>query len=127
MAAAKLFLLLSILILTGGMSFTILYTIGSALAIESECDLRIISQHLSCASSSVNGRSSVIASTEIVYEQKENADVGINNAFASTSNTSQILAGEGNGENNNDKDEVDIMDSNIESQIPSTINAIPFP
>jgi hypothetical protein len=125
MTVAKLFLSLSILILTGGMSFTNLYTIDSVLAIEFECDLKILSQYLSCTSSSVSGRSSVIASTGTVHEQKENADVDINNAFASTSNTSQIVAGKDNDENNNDKD--DSMDSNIESQIPSTINAIPFP
>jgi hypothetical protein len=125
MTVAKPFLLLSILILTGGISFTNLYTIESVLAIESGSDPRILSQHLSCGSGSVNGRSSVIASIGTVHEQKENAYVGINNAFASTSNTSQIIAGEDNGENNYDRD--DSMDSNIESQIPSTINAIPFP
>ena len=125
MTVAKLFLSLSILILTGGMSFTNLYTIDSVLAIEFECDLKILSQYLSCTSSSVSERSSIIASTGTVHEQKENADVDINNAFASTSNTSQIVAGKDNDENNNDKD--DSMDSNIESQIPSTINAIPFP
>jgi hypothetical protein len=125
MTTAKSFLLLSILILTGGTSFTTLYTIDSALAIESECDLEILSQ-LTCASGSVNERSSVIASTGIAQEQKENTDVGINDAFASTSNTSQIIAGKNNGENSNDEDDNNV-DSNIESQIPSTISAIPFP
>jgi hypothetical protein len=125
MTTSKPFLLLSILILTGGMSFTNLYTIDSVLAIESECDLKILSQQLSCTSGSVSGRSSVIASTGTAHEQMENSDVSINNAFASASNTSQIIAGEDNDENNNDKD--NSMDSNIESQIPSTINAIPFP
>ena len=124
MSTAKPFLLLSILILTGGMSFTNLHTIDSALAIESECDLKILSQ-LSCISGSVNERSSVIASIGIAQEQKENASVGINDAFASTSNTSQIIVGKNNGENSNDED--DNLESNIESQIPSTISAIPFP
>jgi hypothetical protein len=124
MTVAKLFFLLSILILTGGISFTNLHNIDSVLAIKSECDLKILSQHMSCTSNSVSERSSVIASTGTTHEQKENTDVGINNAFASTLNTSQIMA-EDNGENNNDKD--DSMNSNIESQIPSTINAIPFP
>jgi hypothetical protein len=125
MTTAKSFLLLSILILTGGTSFTNLYTIDSALAIELECDLEILSQ-LTCTSGSVNERSSVIAFTGIAQEQKENADVGINDAFASTSNTSQIIAVKNNGENSNDEDDSN-MDSNIESQIPSTISAIPFP
>jgi hypothetical protein len=106
------------------MSFTNLYTIDSALAIESECDLKILSQ-LSCTSDSVNDRSSIIAFSRIAHEQKENPDVGSNDAFASTSNTSQIIAGKNNGEISNNED--DNIDSNIESQIPSTISAIPFP
>ena len=118
MATASSFLLLSIIILTSGISFTNLYTIDAVLAKEPVCNLEILSL-LPCTLGSESRGSSVSASSETVQEQKENDN---NNDIDSTSIMGQVVAGEDVNENKNDN-----MNSNIESQIPSTIGAIPFP
>ena len=118
MTTANSFLLLSILTLTGGISFTNLYTIDEVLAKEPVCNLKILSL-LPCTLGSGNGRSSVNASSETVQEQKENDN---NNDIDSTSIMGQVVAREDVDENRNDN-----MNSNIESQIPSTMGVIPFP
>jgi hypothetical protein len=118
MTTASSFLLLSIIILTSGISFTNLYTIDSVLAKEPFCNLEILSL-LPCTLGSENRGSSVSASSGTVQEQKENDN---NNDIDSTSIMGQVVTGEDVDENKNDN-----MHSNIESQIPSTIGAIPFP
>ena len=118
MTTANMFLLLSILILTGGMSFTSLNIVDCVLAKEPVCNLEIQSL-LPCTLGSERGGSSVSASSGTVHEQKENDN---NKDIDSTSIMSQVIAGEDVDENKNDN-----MHSNIESQIPSTIGVIPFP
>jgi hypothetical protein len=100
MSTVGLFLLLSIFILTGEKLLTNLYTFERELAVESNCDPKILSL-LGYSSGSDNERSFVIASDDT----------------DSTSGISQVMAG-----NNGDD-----MNTNIESQIPPTISAIPFP
>ena len=112
MTTANMFLLLSILILKGGMSFTNLNIVDSV------CNLEIQSL-LPCTLGSESGGSSVSASSGTVHEQKENDN---NKDIDSTSIMSQVIAGEDVDENKNDN-----MHSNIESQITSTIGVIPFP
>ena len=118
MTTASMFLLLSILILTGGTLITNLYTADSVLAKESVCNLEILSM-LPCTLGFESRGSSVSASSGTVQEQKENDN---NNDIDSTSIMGQVMAGEDVDENKNDN-----MYSNIESQIPSTIGTIPFP
>ena len=115
MSTVGLTLLLSILALTGGMSFANSYTIGKALAIESNCDPKIQSL-LGCPSGYDKEGSFVIASAKAL-----DGDIGIGiNDTDSTSGTSQVIA-----ENSDPK--IHDERANIESLIPSTINAIPFP
>lgn len=103
MSTAGLTLLLSILALTGGMSFANLSTIDKVLALESNCDPKIRSL-LGCPSGYDKEGSFAIASAKTLE----------------SSGVSQVIV-----ENNDLKSNSD--DSNIESLIPSTINAIPFP
>jgi hypothetical protein len=118
MSSIGLTLLLSILALTGGMSFANLFPISKALAIESNCDPKI--QHLlGCPSGYDKEGSFAIASAKTLDGEKKNIDIDIE-GVDSTSGVSQVIA-----ENNDPKSNSD--DSNIESLIPSTINAIPFP
>lgn len=118
MSTIGLTLLLSILALTGGMSFDNLFNIGKALAIESNCDPKIQSL-LGCPSGYDKEGSFAIASAKTLYGEKKNVDINIE-GVDSTSGISQVIA-----ENNDPTSNSD--DSNIESLIPSTINAIPFP
>jgi hypothetical protein len=74
---------------------------------------------LSCSLGSESGGSSIIASARTAQEYTENATLGI---VVDASGGSEVIA-ENNDDNNND----DNVNANIESQIPSTINAIPFP
>ena len=115
MATTGSFLLFSVLILTGGISFVSLYTIDNAVATKPNCGLEI----LGCTSKSDHDRSLAIASAKIV--EKENPNIGID-VTDSTSGIAQAREGNNNNiDNNNEKN------ANIESQIPSTINVIPFP
>jgi hypothetical protein len=115
MSTVRLFLLISVLVLTGGMSLTNLNTFDSVLAMKSNCDAKIQSM-FGCPLGSDNEESFVIASAKTVRGEKESHDINID-ATDSTSGISVIIAD--NKEYN--------MKPNIESQIPSTINAIPFP
>ena len=117
MTTANMFLLLSILILKGGMSFSNLNIVDSVLAKKPVCNLEIQSL-LPCTLGSESGGSSVSASSGTVHEQKENDN---NKDIDSTSIMSQVIAGEDVDENKNDN-----MHSNIESQITSTIGVIPL-
>ncbi|MPZ08373.1 MAG: hypothetical protein GEU26_18490 [Nitrososphaeraceae archaeon] len=118
MSTAGLSLLLSVLALTGGMSFANLYTIGKVLAIESNCDPKIQSL-LGCPSGHDMVGSLAIASAKTLDGAKKNIDIGIND-IDSTSGTSQVIAENSDPKSNDER-------ANIESLIPSTINAIPFP
>src|SRR5919106_6486504 len=115
MSTVGLTLLLSILALTGGMSFANSYTIGKALAIESNCDPKIQSL-LGCPSGYDKEGSFVIASAKAL---DGDIAIGINDTD-STSGTSQVIAENSDPKINDER-------ANIESLIPSTINAIPFP
>jgi hypothetical protein len=115
MSTVGLFLLLSIFILTGEKLLTNLYTFERALAVESNCDPKILSL-LGYSSGSDNERSFAIASAKTVEGGKKNLEIDIDDTD-STSGISQVMAG-----NNGDD-----MNTNIESQIPPTISAIPFP
>ena len=95
MTTANMFLLLSILILTGGMSFTNLNIVDCVLAKEPVCNLEIQSL-LPCTLGSETGGSSVSASSGTVHEQKENDN---NKDIDSTSIMSQVIAGEDVDEN----------------------------
>lgn len=118
MSTVGLTLLLSILALTGGMSFANSYTIGKALAIESNCDPKIQSL-LGCPSGYDKEGSFVIASAKALDGDKINIGIGINDTD-STSGTSQVIAENSDPKINDER-------ANIESLIPSTINTIPFP
>lgn len=110
MSTAGLSLLLLVLALTGGMSFANLYTIGKVLAVEPNCDAKI-QNLLGCPSGHKIG-SLAIASVKALDGAKKNID--------STSVTSQIVVEDSDPKSNDEG-------TNIESLIPSTINAIPFP
>lgn len=116
MSTVGLFLLITILVLTEGMTLMNLSTFDRALAVESNCDPKIRSL-LGCPLASDNEESFAIASAKTVEGQKENHDIGFD-VTDSTSGISVVI-----GENNEDDD----TNPNIESLIPSTISAIPFP
>jgi hypothetical protein len=116
MSTTGLLLLLTILILSTASS---LYTIDRAQAVESNCDDEILSL-LSCSLGSESGGSSIIASARTAQEYTENATLGI---VVDASGGSEVID-VNNDDNNDDEDNVN---ANIESQIPSTISAIPFP
>ena len=111
MSTAGLTLLLLVLALTGGMSFANLYTIGKVLAVEPNCDPKI-QNLLGCPSGYDKVGSFAIASVKALDGAKKNID--------STSVTSQVVVGDSDPKSND-------KGTNIESLIPSTINAIPFP
>lgn len=92
-----------------------LNTFDSVLAVESNCDAKIQSV-FGCPLGSDNEGSFAIASAKTVGGEKESHNIGID-ATDSTSGISVLIS-----ENNEDN-----AIPNIESQIPSTISAIPFP
>jgi hypothetical protein len=114
MSTVRFFLLISILVLTGGMTLMNLNTFNSVLAMESNCDAKIQSV-FGCPLGSDNEGSFAIASAKTVGGEKSH-NIGIDSTD-STLGINVIIS-----ENNKDN-----ADPNIESQIPSTINAIPFP
>jgi hypothetical protein len=118
MSTAGLSLLLLVLALTGGTSSANLYTIGKALAVEPNCDPKIQTL-LGCPSGHDKVGSFAIASVKALDGAKKNIDIGIDD-IDSTLGASQVVA-ENSDPKSNDKS------TNIESLIPSTINAIPFP
>lgn len=118
MSTAGLTLLLSILVLTGGMSFANLYNIDKVLAVETNCDPKIQSL-LGCPSGYDKVSSFAIASAKALDGDQKNSDIGIDD-IDSTSGTSQVVVGNSDPKSND-------KGANIESLIPSTINAIPFP
>jgi hypothetical protein len=118
MSTVGLTLLLSILALTGGMSFTNLYTVGKVLAVESSCDPKIQSL-LECHSGYDKVGSFAIASAKALDGDKKNIDIGVD-YIDSTPGTSKVVVDNSNPKRND-------KGANIESLIPSTINAIPFP
>jgi len=111
----RLFLLISILVLTGMMILMNLNSIDSVLAMKSNCDAKIQSV-LVCPLGSDNQGSIAIASARTVAGEKESHSIDID-AIDSASDISIIISK--NNEGN--------VNPNIESQIPSTISAIPFP
>lgn len=115
MLTLKLYLLISILVLIGGMTALNLKTSNYALATELNCDSRIQSV-LGCPLGSDNGGSFAIATAKTVSGEKENHNIVID-TIDSAPDVSATIS-ESNGGNTN---------ANIESQIPSTISAIPFP
>lgn len=121
MSTAGLFSLISILILTGGMSLTSLYTFERALAVESNCDLKIQSL-FGCPLVSAKERFFALDSAKTVEGEKENVDIGID-ATDSASGSSQTIAATNDDQNYGDEN----MNANIESKVPSIIDAIPFP
>ena len=116
MSTIRLFLLISILVLTGGMTLMNLNSFDSVLAVESNCEAKIQSV-FGCSLGSDNEGSFAIASAKTVWGEKESHSIGID-ATDSTPDIGVIIISENNEDNAN---------PNIESQIPSTINAIPFP
>jgi hypothetical protein len=118
MSTVGLTLLLSILALTGGMSFANLYTISKVLAVEASCEPQIQTL-LGCPSGHDKVGSLAIASAKAPEGAKKNIDIGIDD-IDSTLGTSQVVVGNGDPKSND-------KGTNIESLIPSTINAIPFP
>jgi hypothetical protein len=118
MSTAGLSLLLLVLALTGGMSFANLYTIGKVLAVEPNCDPKI-QNLLGCHPRYDKVGSFAITSAKALDGAKKNIDIGIDD-IDSTSGASQVVAGNSDPKSND-------KGTNIESLIPSTINAIPFP
>ncbi len=92
-----------------------LNTINSALAMESKCDAKM-QFVFGCQSGSDNEGSFAIASAKTVEGEKETHNLDID-AIDRTSDLSIIISKNNKGNVNPD----------IESQIPSTISAIPFP
>ncbi|MGH9983041.1 MAG: hypothetical protein ACRD8W_03695 [Nitrososphaeraceae archaeon] len=117
MPRVQRFYQLSILILAGGILLANLFVVDSALATESDCDPKILSL-FPCASGSESERSFVNSSARSLQEEKKNLEIDIE-GIDSIPGTSHVIAKNNNGKNHDD--------ANIESLIPSTINAIPFP
>jgi hypothetical protein len=113
MPRVQRFFQLSILILAGGILLANLIVVDSVLATESDCDPKILSL-FPCVSGSGSERSFVNSSAKSLKEEKKNLEIDIKGVA-----TSQAVA------KNIDRKNGD--DTNIESLIPSTINAIPFP
>jgi hypothetical protein len=111
----SLFLLISILVLTGVMTLMNLNTINSVLAMKSDCGAKIQSV-LVCPLGSDNQGSIAIASARTVAGEKESHSNDID-AIDRPSDIIIIISKNDDGN----------MNPNIESQIPSTISAIPFP
>lgn len=108
---------LSILILSTGILLSSLYTIDRAQAVESNCDDELLSL-LPCSLGAEN-RSSSITSARTAQEYKENVTLG---TIVDASGGSEFIA-----ENDNDNNNKEKVNTNIESQIPSTISVVPFP
>lgn len=106
---------LSILILSTGILLSSLYT-DRAQAVESNCDDELLSL-LPCSLGAEN-RSSSITSARTAQEYKKNVTLG---TIVDASGGSEFIA-ENDNDNNNNK-----VNTNIESQIPSTISVVPFP
>ena len=108
-------MLISVLVLTGGMTLINLNTFNIVFAVESNCDAKIQSV-FGCHLGSANEGSFAIASAKTIGgEQKShNVDIDVTEATAGPN----IFTSENNENNAN---------PNIEFQIPSTISAIPFP
>jgi hypothetical protein len=116
MSTGRLLLLISILVLTGGTALMNLNTFESVLAVELNCDAKTQSV-LGCHLGSDNNEGAfAVASAKTVGGEKASSNIGID-ATESTFGSSATIS-----ENNKDN-----TNSNIESQIPSTISAIPFP
>lgn len=115
MSTFRLFLLISILVLTGVMTLMNLNTINSVLAMKSNCDAKTQSV-FRCPLVSDNQGSIAIASAKTVEGEKESHSIDID-AIDSTSHISIIIS----------KNDEGNVNPNIESQIPSTLSAIPFP
>jgi hypothetical protein len=115
MSTIRLFLLISILVLTGGMTLINLNTINIVFAVESNCDAKIQSV-FGCPLGSTNEGSFAIASAKTIGGEQKSHNPGID-AIEATSGTNVIISK--HNENN--------ANPNIEFQIPSTISAIPFP
>ncbi|MGH9976525.1 MAG: hypothetical protein ACRD8Z_11925 [Nitrososphaeraceae archaeon] len=92
-----------------------LNTINSVFAMKSNCDAKI-QPMFGCPLGSDNQGTFAIASAKTVEGEKESHSIDIG-AIDSTSDISIIIS------KNNEGD----VKPNIESQIPSTISAIPFP
>lgn len=75
-----------------------LYLVDMALAVESDCGLRLLSL-VKCLSRSTNEGSSAIASARSMQEGKEGLDTGID-ITDSTSGTAQVIT-ENDAQNNN--------------------------
>jgi hypothetical protein len=112
MFTVRLLLLISILIFVGGATSTNLNTFDTVLATELNCDTRIQSG-LGCPLGSNNEYSFVTATAKTVQGENENHDIVIDTS--DNANDISVTISEGN------------TNPNIESRIPSTINAIPFP
>jgi len=117
MATTGSFSLFLVFILTGGISFLGSYAIDNAFATKPNCSHEILSL-LQCSSKSDYKEALAIAFAKAI-DEKENPGIGID-ATDSTSGITQ--ARDGNNIDSNNK-----VNGNIESQIPSTISAIPFP
>jgi hypothetical protein len=116
MYTVRLFLLISILVLAGGMTLTNSNTFDSVLAVESNCEAKIQSV-FGCHLGSDNEGSFVIASAKTAgggEKESHNIDIDSTDRISGSS----VIVSEDNEDNAN---------PNIESQIPSTISAIPFP
>jgi hypothetical protein len=117
MFKVRLLLLISILILVGGVTSTNLKTYDTVLATELNCDTRIQSG-LRCHLGSSNEYSFATATAKTVRGENENENHDIVIDASDNANDISVTISEGNEDNAN---------PNIESRIPSTINAIPFP
>ena len=112
----RITLLLSILILTGGISLASLYNINKALAVDTSCIPEI--QPLSgCNPSYDTVGSFAIASAKVPDVDKKSIDIGIDD-IDGTPGASQVGVG-------NDHPKSNDKSTDIEFLIPSTINAIP--
>jgi len=115
MSTTRLFLLISILVLTGGMTLINLNTFNIVFAVESNCDAKIQSV-FGCHLGSANEGSFAIASAKTIGGEQKSHNVGIDVTEATAG--PKVITSENNENNAN---------PNIEFQIPSTISAIPFP
>lgn len=112
MPRVQRFFQLTILILSGGILLANLFVVDSALAVQLNCDLRIISL-LSCPSGSVSETSSgIVSAAGTVDAEKEKADNGIDMTDSTSGNNhfiSEDTEDKSDNKNNN-------LDANIESQ-----------
>ena len=111
----RITLLLSILILTGGISLASLYNIDKALVVDTSCVPEI--QPLSGCNPSYDTVGSFAIASAKVQVDKKSIDIGID-AIDGTPGASQVVVG-------NDHPKSNDKSTDIEFLIPSTINAIP--